>query len=88
MKARALTVFTVSLFALALVLTAAAPGVPATPTPVPEEHPQIHDAIGALRNAKNHLEHAKHDFGGHRAAAISSINSSLEQLEICLKYDR
>jgi len=87
MKARAIGVVTVCLLLLALLFTVAAPVVPATPPPVPD-HPQIHDAIAALRNAKSHLESAKHDYGGHRGAAISSINSALEQLEICLKYEK
>ena len=94
MKARAITLITACLFALALLFTAAAPAVPAKPSPVPapvpapapEKHPQIQNAINALRNAKVHLEEAKHDFGGHRAAAIGAVNNAIEQLEICMKY--
>jgi len=29
----------------------------------PELHPEIREAIGALRNAKAHLQSAAHDFG-------------------------
>jgi hypothetical protein len=66
----------------------AASAVPATPaaTPAAEPHPEIRDAIAALRRAKEHLEHAAHDFGGHRVEAIHSIDESIHQLEICLKY--
>jgi hypothetical protein len=94
MKLRAITLFTAFLFALALLFTASAPAVPATPSPrplpaaVPEEHPQIRDAIAALRRAKEHLEHAAHDFGGHRVDAVKATNAAIQQLEICLKYDK
>ena len=58
----------------------------AVPAP-PQRHPEIHDAIAALRNARSHLEHARHDFGGHKADAIGAIDNAIHQLEICLKYD-
>ena len=35
-----------------------------------ERHPQIHAAARALKVAARHLEHAAHDFGGHRAKAL------------------
>jgi hypothetical protein len=63
------------------------PKAPAA-APVPEPHPEIRDAIAALRAAREHLNQAAHDFGGHRADAIRSIDESLKQLQICLKYDR
>lgn len=50
-------------------------------------HPQIHAAIESLRNAKEHLEHAAHDFGGHKADALHAIDEAIHQLEICMKYD-
>jgi hypothetical protein len=59
------------------------------PAPAPpEEHPQIRAALAALRNSKEHLEHAAHDFGGHRVEAIHAIDEAIRQLEICLKYDK
>ena len=63
------------------------PAPAASPAP-PERHPEIHEAIAALRRAKEHLEHAKHDFGGHRVAAIRATDDAIRQLEECLKYDR
>jgi hypothetical protein len=91
MKVKAITLLCLPLFAVALMFTAAAPAVPATPAPspvpaAPERHPQIHAAIDALRNARAHLQEAKHDFGGHRDAAIQAVNQAIEQLEICMKY--
>lgn len=70
--------------------TAAANAQPATPaaaTPA-EPHPQIKDALAALRHAKEHMEHAAHDFGGHRVEALKATDEAIRQLEICLKYDK
>lgn len=67
--------------------TPAANAVPATPaTPAAEPHPEIREAIASLRHAKEHLEHAAHDFGGHRVEAIRATDEAIRQLEICLKY--
>ena len=66
--------------------TPAATAVPATATP--PDHPEIRDALGALRHAREHLEHAAHDFGGHRAEALHATDEAIHQLEICLKYDK
>jgi hypothetical protein len=102
MKVRILSLF--ALAAMALALSAplpagpskaasnavpAAKAQPAAKTAVPAEpHPQIREAIGALRRAKEHLQHAAHDFGGHRVDAIRAIDAAMEQLEACLKYDK
>jgi hypothetical protein len=68
---------------------AAANAEPATTTATPAEpHPQIREALAALRRAKEHMEHAAHDFGGHRVEAIEATNKAIQQLEICLKYDK
>jgi hypothetical protein len=66
-----------------------APAAKPAPAPVPpEKHPQIREALESLRNSKEHLEHAAHDFGGHRVEAIKAIDEAIRQLEICLKYDK
>jgi hypothetical protein len=54
----------------------AANAPPATPAPTPaaEPHPEIREALEALRRAKGHMEHAAHDFGGHRVEAIEATN--------------
>ncbi len=104
MKLRILSLSALVIFALALSLSvtttpaspkspaaavpAATPQPAATPAALPEPHPEIRQAIGALRNARNHLEHAAHDFGGHRVEAIKAIDESLRQLNECLKYDK
>jgi len=66
---------------------APAPAAAAAAAPTPD-HPQIHDALAALRNARSHLQQAKHDFGGHRADAEHAVDEAIHQLEICLKYDK
>ena len=56
------------------------------PSPARGPHPQIEAALAALHNAKEHLEHAAHDFGGHRVDAIRAIDEADRQLRICLEY--
>lgn len=53
-----------------------------------EAHPQIRAAIRALERAKTDLEHASHDFGGHRADALRSVDESIKQLNLALEYDK
>jgi len=96
MKHWFLAVFAALMLALALALPAAAPAAPATPkphpaaapAPAPEPHPEIRDAIASLQRARDHLQHAAHDFGGHRVEAIQAIDQAIAQLRVCLKYDR
>ena len=57
-------------------------------TVVVEPHPEINAAIRALARAKAHLEHAAHDFGGHRVEAIQAIDNALVQLKLALQYDK
>jgi hypothetical protein len=68
----------------------AASALPATPaaTPAAEPHPEIREALASLRRAKEHMEHAAHDFGGHRVEAIEATNQAIKQLELCLKFDK
>lgn len=52
-----------------------------------ERHPEIRHAIRALARARQHLQEASHDFGGHRVDAIAAIDEAEKQLKICLRYD-
>lgn len=65
----------------------AAPTPAAAPAPAPADHPEIREALASLRRAKDHLEHAAHDYKGHRVEAIRAIDNAINQLEICLKFD-
>jgi hypothetical protein len=49
-------------------------------------HPRIRTAIRALEQAKDELQHAPHDFGGHRVDAIRASDEAIRQLQICLRY--
>jgi hypothetical protein len=76
MKKRMLSSFAIVAFMLAL----------SSPSPAAGRHPQIERALEALANAKDHLQHAAHDFGGHRVEAIRAIDEADRQLRICLQY--
>jgi hypothetical protein len=80
-----------------LTFVASAPAAPpahnsqptaAAASPAPEHHPEIHEAIASLRRAREHLEHAAHDFGGHRVEALKATDEAIHQWEVCLKYDK
>ena len=60
----------------------------ATLTAQPERamHPRIARAIAALRDARDYLEHAPHDFGGHRVDAIRATDEAIRQLNFALAY--
>jgi hypothetical protein len=103
MKTRILVVFAVVALVVVFAYAASAPAAPntananpipaAAPQPnaapaVPADHPEIHDALASLHHAREHLEHAAHDFGGHRVEALRAVDEAIRQLDICLKYDR
>ena len=49
-------------------------------------HPRIARAIESLRDARDYLEKAPHDFGGHKAAAIRATDEAIQQLNLALQY--
>jgi hypothetical protein len=53
-----------------------------------EPHPEIRKAITALERAKSDMQHASHDFGGHRVAALEACDRAIEQLKLALQYDK
>jgi hypothetical protein len=66
---------------------AAVPVAPlATPLPAPP-HPEIHAALQAMHDARGHLDHAAHDFGGHRVEAIKHLDAAIHEAEICEHMD-
>jgi len=76
---------------LAAPAVAAARPVPSQPpvtAPNRERHPEIERAIAALERAKGYLQHAAHDFGGHRVEALAAVDKALEQLRLALQYDK
>ncbi|HWZ80973.1 MAG TPA: hypothetical protein VNW47_00030 [Terriglobales bacterium] len=86
---------TAAAFACSLALPAGAQQ--ATPAPklkrvqmkeAKEEHPEIAGAMVHLKEAKSNLEHASHDFAGHRAAALKHVNEALEECRLALESDK
>jgi hypothetical protein len=49
-------------------------------------HPRLAAAITALRDAREYLQQAPHDFGGHKAAAIRATDEAIRQLNFALQY--
>jgi hypothetical protein len=101
MRVRMLGLVIVTILVLGVAFTGAAPAVPngkaipaanalpkAAAADPAEPHPEIREAIGSLRRAKEHMEHAAHDFGGHRVEAIRATDEAIHQLEVCLRYDK
>lgn len=53
-----------------------------------EEHPEIGAAMMHLKEAKRSLELAKHDFHGHRVAALKHVDEALEECRLALESDK
>jgi len=49
-------------------------------------HPRIASAIAALKDAREYLAAAPHDFGGHKEAAIRATDEAIRQLNFALAY--
>ncbi|HEV3278770.1 MAG TPA: hypothetical protein VG860_18280 [Terriglobia bacterium] len=47
--------------------------------PAPAEHPNYHDAINELRDARKKLETAEADGYGHRDKAMHAIDRAIEE---------
>ncbi len=62
-------------------------GTSAVRLAVAEPQPQMRAALMALRNAKDHLEKASHDKGGHRVRAIGLINQAISEVEKGIAFD-
>jgi len=45
-----------------------------------KRHPAMFRAISALRSAKQDMENAGHDFGGHKKAALEACDKAIAQL--------
>jgi len=53
-----------------------------------ERHPEMKRALHALERAKEDLEHAAHDFGGHRAKALQLTQQAIEEVKAGLAFDK
>ena len=87
MKTRLMLLFAVVALASTMALTGTAPAAPNAASPA-EPHPHIRAALHELREARQELKTAAHDFGGHRDEAVEATDKAIRQLEECLKYDK
>ena len=46
------------------------------------ERREVHEAIHTLNRAKYALEHASHEFGGHRTSALKAVEGALHELHL------
>ena len=53
-----------------------------------EHHPELRKAIRKLRTAKQDLEKASSEYGGHKAKAIEAIEQALVELKEALESDK
>lgn len=49
--------------------------------PAPDSHPEYHEAVENLRNARKHLEKAEADGYGHRDGAMQAIDHAIEECD-------
>jgi hypothetical protein len=96
MKCYHTRIVSIALLVLVLTFPVSEPATLSAPRPQPTSsadaaavrHKEIHAAITSLRITRDYLQHASHDFGGHRQQAILKIDESLTQLQFCLEYDK
>jgi hypothetical protein len=63
--------------------------VPLLPNPPQRDVPtEVQAAKRALRGARNDLEHAGGEWGGHRVAAMKHIDETLRELDEAEKWAR
>lgn len=59
------------------------------PAPVPPpEYPHMRSAATELREAKAELEHAAHDFCGHRKDAVRATDAALREINAAIACRR
>lgn len=61
--------------------SAAAPAAAA----LPDRHPEYHDALDALQNARKHLEKAEADGYGHRDRAMRAVDAAIDECNQALQ---
>ncbi len=53
-----------------------------------ERHPHIRAAMNELREAREELRTAAHDFCGHRRQAVHQCDEAIRQLQLAIDCDR
>ena len=49
-------------------------------------HEEMDAALGALRDARAHLDRGGHDFDGHRMKAIKHADKAIEEIRIAIDW--
>ncbi len=65
-----------------IALAVAAPGIAQA-----EGQPAMQAALKNLKEARQNLEQASHDKGGHRGKAMKMIDDAIEQVKAGMKFD-
>jgi hypothetical protein len=52
-----------------------------------DDQPKMKEALESLEHAKQQLQQAEHDKGGHRAEAIKHIDQAIAQVKAGMAYD-
>ena len=74
---------------VATTVAVAAPAPAALAVPVPQGHcPAIHEAIRALESAERDMREARHDFCGHKHAAMEITHNAIAQLREAENCDK
>jgi hypothetical protein len=75
--------------ALAFGNPSAGPSGSAAPATQPAaRHPELRRALREMREAREHLKNAAHDFGGHRVVAIKALDEAIRQVEQAATYEK
>ncbi|HTE49303.1 MAG TPA: hypothetical protein VK698_00410 [Kofleriaceae bacterium] len=53
----------------------------------PEAQPNMRTALGYLRQAKNSLQRAVPDKGGHRVKAVELTNAAIDEVQRGMRFD-
>jgi hypothetical protein len=56
---------------------------PAAAAPAPPMHPRVHEALDAMRHARELMEHAEGEFHGHRDKTIEHLDRAIHEAEVC-----
>ena len=62
------------------------PAAPTTAAVDDEDQPHMQAALDALKQAEQHLNEAKHDKGGHRAAALKATREAIRHVQEGMKF--
>jgi hypothetical protein len=79
---------TVVLGAISMTTAAKTPASNSTPTAAAavEDQPHMQAALKSLKEAREHLQQAEADKGGHRAAAIKATDDAIKHTEMGIKF--